>query len=415
MLSHYDLGVVDSVTRFRGGSRQSPKVLITSDRGQFILKRREPPAPVALPVSIPASVPSRADAFVERLAYTHEVMSALARTSFPLPELILTRRDSTSLLRLVSGVYEMFRFVAGERYDRREDSAFQAGGLLALMHTNTAELQPTRTPPAGTYHNRPGFSERLTAITTRIDDARAGTICRSLGELYARAAHEGELCGVSAQPTRVLHADWHPGNMIFHPRGDPSTSGARIASVVDFDSCRRGPLVVDVANGALQFAALRRIDATRSPENGHKGEASAGSLQDLSQTGAGMDPLDLSDHHSQPGEIDPERASVEVDPIDHEPRAAPWRIVLDPSLLSAFCAGYRARDPLGVLASPEMLRAIPWLMAEAIISEAVLPIAATGEFGRLDPLGVLALVERTASSIVAEHARLVSMVEGTYH
>jgi hypothetical protein len=46
-----------------------------------------------------------------------------------------------------------------------------------------------------------------------------------------------------------------------------------------------------------------------------------------------------------------------------------------------------------VIAVPE-LQALPHLMIEALISEAVLPIAATGSFGRMQGFGFLRMVER---------------------
>src|SRR5215813_62810 len=38
--SHYDLGVVHEVRRFRRGSGHSPKVLLKTSKGLFLLKRR---------------------------------------------------------------------------------------------------------------------------------------------------------------------------------------------------------------------------------------------------------------------------------------------------------------------------------------------------------------------------------------
>src|SRR5690606_8873090 len=42
VLSHYDLGVVTQIEEFRRGSRRAPKLVIRTDRGQFLLKRRAP-------------------------------------------------------------------------------------------------------------------------------------------------------------------------------------------------------------------------------------------------------------------------------------------------------------------------------------------------------------------------------------
>ena len=40
VLSHFDIGIVESVTEYPRGSRKAPKLLIQSDQGKFLLKRR---------------------------------------------------------------------------------------------------------------------------------------------------------------------------------------------------------------------------------------------------------------------------------------------------------------------------------------------------------------------------------------
>ena len=73
VLSHYDLGVVQAVREFRRGSRHSPKLLIKSDKGAFILKRR---------------AHGRDDPI--KVAFCHNLQRTLARARYPLPRLALT-------------------------------------------------------------------------------------------------------------------------------------------------------------------------------------------------------------------------------------------------------------------------------------------------------------------------------------
>src|SRR3954470_10893246 len=40
VLSHFDIGVVDSIVEFPRGSRKAPKLLIVTETGKFLLKRR---------------------------------------------------------------------------------------------------------------------------------------------------------------------------------------------------------------------------------------------------------------------------------------------------------------------------------------------------------------------------------------
>ncbi|QKK09918.1 MAG: phosphotransferase [Planctomycetota bacterium] len=47
----------------------------------------------------------------------------------------------------------------------------------------------------------------------------------------------------------MLHADWHPGNMVFRD--------GTVAAVLDFDGARLGPVLLDIASGSLQFSMTR--------------------------------------------------------------------------------------------------------------------------------------------------------------
>jgi hypothetical protein len=50
-------------------------------------------------------------------------------------------------------------------------------------------------------------------------------------------------------------------------------------------------------------------------------------------------------------------------------------------------------------------------MCEAMIAEAVLPIAATGSFGRIDGFGFLKMVRRKTDWILAHADTLVNVLE----
>ncbi|MGE5295389.1 MAG: hypothetical protein ACM3VT_11230, partial [Solirubrobacterales bacterium] len=40
VLSHYDIGIVHRVQSLPVGNRRAPKVIVTADKGMFLLKRR---------------------------------------------------------------------------------------------------------------------------------------------------------------------------------------------------------------------------------------------------------------------------------------------------------------------------------------------------------------------------------------
>ena len=65
-----------------------------------------------------------------------------------------------------------------------------------------------------------------------------------------------------------------------------------------------------------------------------------------------------------------------------------------------------------MLLSQAEMRAIPWLMIEALIAEAVFPIAATGSFGRMEGLAFLQMVQRKVDWMQRSADKLVELAEG---
>ena len=137
--------------------------------------------------------------------------------------------------------------------------------------------------------------------------------------------------------------DW-PEQVIhgdWHP-GNLHFEGHAVSAVVDFDASRVGPRSLDIACGALQFSLTR----------------------------TGTDPSE-------------------------------WPENLDTDRFSHFCRGYESQlaDPL----SSAEISALPWLMAETLIAEAVAPIAASGQFAGIDGVVFLSMVARKARWI-RDHA-----------
>jgi len=123
----------------------------------------------------------------------------------------------------------------------------------------------------------------------------------------------------------------------WHP-GNMLFREGHVVAVIDYDAARLQQRVIDLANGALQFSILGGAD----------------------------------------------------DPTT-------WPDYLDQSRFKRFMRGY---DSVNVVSVAE-LKAVPYLMCEAMIAEAVLPIAATGSFGRLDGFGFLRMVHKKIKWILA--------------
>ena len=80
----------------------------------------------------------------------------------------------------------------------------------------------------------------------------------------------------------------------------------------------------------------------------------------------------------------------------------------DESRYKRFFRGY---DEVMLLSEAE-LRAVPWLMIEALVAEAVFPIAATGNFGKLEGLAFLQMVQRKVEWMQQSADRLVELASG---
>lgn len=323
VLSHYDIGAIESITPFLRGSSRSPKVGIVAERGKFLLKRR-----------------SAGRARPERVRFTHAVQTHLSVGGFPVAPLQPTRDGRRTIVQQREHIYELFLFVPGRTFERTVPQARAAGEILARFHMVMASfVLPDGLPaPHGDYHDNPIVRTGLCSIGSSLtshdsfsgDEAELAGIVQFLLERYDDAAQAVKSFRTLPTGETVVHADWHPGNLLF--RDD------QVVGVIDYDSVRFARAMIDVGNGALQF----------------------------SMTGAG-DPADW------PSEQDSER-------------------------LLAFLEGYGSVLTL----TPDHRACVPHLMSEALISECVGPIAATGSVGPWSGFRVLKMVRRKLGWMAAQ-------------
>lgn len=345
VLSHYNLGVIEEVHEFPRGSRRAPKIILKTDSGEYLLKRR---------------APSAFDR--EKAAFTHGLQVHLANKAFPLPRLITTRSQDRTMLRLSDHTYEVFQYIRGEPYDFSLDATASAGRTLGNFHGLLRNYASNYTPPRGTYHASRSVMDAFSRLRARLDqhtadagpppaatlarmseiDRNAERLTAHLVQKYRAAVKRCEALGINRWPPQVIHADWHSGNMLFR--------STRVAAVIDYDTARFGPRVIDTANGALQF----------------------------SMSSDGPDP-------------------------------AAWSDGIEEDRFRAFLTGYDEAEN-AVLASAE-LQSIPHLMVEALIAESVLPVARTGFFGQLHGQAFLSMIRRKVEWIESHATRLVALVE----
>ena len=312
-LSHYDLGIINSIREFPRGSRRSPKVIIDCEKGRFLFKRR-----------------AHGKDDLNKVAFTHQIQLYLAGENFPLPHLVGTRPDNNSMLILDNGkIYELFEFIRGQSYSGSLDATFDAGRILGLYHKLLAEFHGDYPPPKGSYHGADSVDDAIRNTVTSLPmDGRPEPkvimeTIEFLEKAYLHCAHQSNKAGLKDWPAQIVHGDWHPGNMLF--RND------LVAAVIDYDTARLQQRIIDLANGTIQFSIIGGTD----------------------------DPSDWPDYPDQ-------------------------------TRLKRFLLGY---DSVNVISKAELTVA-PYLMCEAMIAEAVLPIAATGSFGRMQGFPFLQMIRR---------------------
>src|SRR5947208_3521108 len=117
VMSNFDIGLISAVKEYPRGSRRAPKLLITAEKGEFLLKRR---------------ARGKDDPF--KVAFSHALQLYLASRQFPLPHLIGTHHENNSMLQHNNHVYELFEYVRGNSYDNSLEATHDAGKTLGLYH-----------------------------------------------------------------------------------------------------------------------------------------------------------------------------------------------------------------------------------------------------------------------------------------
>jgi Ser/Thr protein kinase RdoA (MazF antagonist) len=335
VLSHYNIGTIEAIQEFPRGSRKAPKLALRTDTGLYLLKRRQPGKDSP-----------------EKVAFCHGIQLFLAEKQFPLPHLIGTRRDNNSMLQLKGQIYELFEFIKGTPYDVSLEATADSGKILALFHKLLLDFQSEFQSAQGSYHNAKFVHQCIKQMPITMEKVhprfqqekvRLQGLYEFVERSYTDAGQKVNDLGLPDWPQQIVHSDWHPGNMLYR--------GSRVVAVIDYDTCRFMPRIIDIANGALQFSMI-----------------SGG--EDVSK----------------------------------------WPDYIDESRFKRFLRAYDA-VPDCVLTRAE-LRAVPWLMIEALIAESAIPIANTGHFARMDGVEFLGMLERKIKWIQARADSLSKVLEG---
>jgi homoserine kinase type II len=234
VLSHYDIGVIHQVKHLTAGNRRAPKMVIISEQGKFLLKRR----------------PKGKDDLY-RVNFAHAVQTHLAGKDFPVTNLVTTRDQDDTVLQLNHHIYELFKFVTGYRYDGSAEATVDTGRQLARFHQYLADFASQTKLPKGSFHDSTVVRRHLRTTGTQ-KGATPGKKLQQTAEalmvLYNASSVRISELGFDSWREQVVHGDWHPGNMLFNE--------GKLTAVLDFDSVKLAPAVTDLANGMLQFSIV---------------------------------------------------------------------------------------------------------------------------------------------------------------
>ncbi|UCF00007.1 MAG: phosphotransferase [Planctomycetota bacterium] len=234
VLSHYDIGIIHQAKPNTAGSRRVPKMVITSERGKFLLKRR---------------AKGKDDPY--HVAFAHAIQSHLAEKAFPVAPLVATCDENNTILQLNNHIYELFKFVTGSRYVGTAEETADSGRQLANFHRHLSAFAKKWKPPKGSFHDSSIVRRHLKTAGTekgRQPNKKLLKTAELLMTLYNASSVRVSELGFDSWPEDIVHGDWHPGNMLFTKH--------KLVAVLDFDSVKIAPPATDLANGMLQFSIV---------------------------------------------------------------------------------------------------------------------------------------------------------------
>jgi homoserine kinase type II len=285
-----------------------------------------------------------------KVAFTHQIQLSLAAQNFPLPHLLGTRVDNNSMLVLEGNIYELFEYTTGGGYDGSLDATFQAGRILGLYHKLLRGFQSDYRPPVGSYHNAEAIHQAIRNTVSSLP-VEVRPPAEVLSGTVNFLEHAYKTC---AEKVNALGLNDWPAQIVhgdWHP-GNMLFRDRHVVAVIDYDAARLQQRVIDLANGALQFSII----------------------------GGNENPSSWPEY--------PDKTRFK-------------------RLMRGYDSVYESQDVVTVAE----IRAVPPLMCEAMIAEAVLPIAATGSFGRFDGFGFLQMIERKVKWIFSHLDELHAVLE----
>lgn len=180
---------------------------------------------------------------VPEIHFEHQVLRTLEDNGVPVPKWILTKSGDIYVETAEGEVAVMFGFIDGyhagfDNEHRVLEHAFTAGAMLGMMTKAGEDFIPEHAR-ARTVHSE---LERALTLRNEIETSLEGG-----AQLIEEIKSILELTKENTSPDGLLHNDFRPGNVFF---SDPKT----VSGVIDFDWSCMGPLIKDLAHGAMEWS-----------------------------------------------------------------------------------------------------------------------------------------------------------------
>jgi Ser/Thr protein kinase RdoA (MazF antagonist) len=282
------------------------------------------------------------DGVERRIQFAHEIQLFLASHAYPTAGPVLAT-DGRSIVVHQGYYYELFRFITSRRCDASIEEIATCGGAMGKMHGILDQFPGEPPTGRGTYHANSEVKTVLGRLPRRLAMFPGAGPIKAIQETCDLLGVRYQAAADAVDATGALET---PGTMIhgdWHPGNVRFHENGSIAAVLDFDRLRVAPRTIDLANGMLQFVQAAEARLTGSQ-----------TLQALGR-----------------------------------------------SRLQAMVMGYGRHAPWPL--EEEELEALPHLMVETIVVEAIVPIMHTGHVGHIPGTEVLASA-RVLCAWLHEHA-----------
>jgi len=246
LIKAYDIGPLKSIDSPVSRGNLSRYAIITTDRGKFFIKERNPMYNIS------------------HIQFDHELIDFLLQHEFNTPRLI-PDRNGRKLVTLKRHFFELFEYIPGGKYKHGSDPHMRSvARTLARYHRlvenfSTEIIKPFQTA-SYFIHDQTSWAsgpcpfedifrrmkkifgdryEKIRPLVVRIE------ACFRVLQIKMRYVRSQDLTRL------VIHGDYQPRNLLF--------KNGRVAAVTDFDCATTQERMVDVARALMGFAMNKSL------------------------------------------------------------------------------------------------------------------------------------------------------------